>query len=725
MNREKFIRKYGDGIGINNNPSSRSTRILEIPHFNGGGVGLDLYGDDIKIYKGDWCLFDQEREDDIENRRPVRLNPSEYNFDNMGRPGQWAYEIWEGYYGDQLIYKKNHTLKNTYTEYDNGKFVMFSEGRTYSADKDKIIKDQRQKRSAGRGISFVPLLDLPRKGCTDIVYMINTMLSQTFEFCCVEDLMLPGAMVSQRYHAYTDSDIIEKENRMPISPIVTEYDGFGDVPKGYVRSSDFRIIFSKHMQPYNNFPIANQIRDFFAHNILTAGANISGLFNSGDYDYSAYTAWMISIPNYNELGHLDEQPVWIFNIGKSTAEGYNEYVEECKRKHHVLGGVMASGSTGNNNIHHMRFNIQDNYISMCDGMFSNLSSLKSIKLNFIDGEGTRLASSGKMAQGFIPSSATYMFGIMNMTQSMLDEVLTNCLWNECRNIAGMFSSFNKPDKINKFTNAEDYKHMIWKCPKQCQPFEETPENTIRLGYHPLKETNINYTVTPKNRNSLTGMDMVDEINNLIYNQNYYISTNYFEDLHSTFQLSGIERVEVVIDAEFVDKVNGGEIDYRGYSYGGGYFNGVQEIRIKNIGNYNEYNLCYFSSLSKESIEYAFEHTVDRRHPEKYPYMQPAELDHFKNPTNIEKYVYATILMNRAIIPKLSKEDWQQWAAKLKEKLICPRFFIMVPIDGGWQTRTVRLWESEIRKSLNLNDYTLWNIEGLWDPESEVYKKNFA
>lgn len=616
-NREEFLQRYTE-------------EAVDKLHFEIGG----RYP---KAYLGDQCIFDPDRVEKL-------LVRPKMNNDGKNRGGLWANEMWEAYLGKECIYRKVKTVENCLASYGYAKQVWYIKGNT------------NKNRTRNEYSTLNNLYNIDRPGTsTDTWEITDNRYGFRQSLPPVKDLLRPGAFVSQKFHAHTDLSMIQNGGRM--TPVAYEE-----------RPLDRRYVFG-NMMPNTNHKIYAQIGDWFAHNILTAGANISQLF--GGVWHGGKSPWTSWIPVMD--GVYDD---WNFNIGKSNDPGYRAYYDELRSYSTALGGVISSSSINSTSMGSMTINFDDNYLSMGDNLFSNVNRdyiPEKIKIRYCDGTGPRLGDENTYAQGIIPHSAINMFACSVLSQELLDVITTNCLWNECRSVDRMFVDFKDSGRAG-FPKAA----TIWKPAYGCTPYQEVPENTIRLGYHKGRETDLRYLPWEHVPDG-PYKKYTEELNKTIYEQEF---SSLFPE---TFLQSSIEDVQVVFDMEYY--TYGGLItDEMSWSRGtqtlpgGGVYaintndNSVREIRLKNIGNAGYYNFTPFINFSEATIDYMIDHLIDRTNPSQYAYTA-ADPTYF--PTEYNDY-YSGIQFYHGLIKKFSKEKWREWGAKAKQKGVCICFAFIKP-----------------------------------------------
>lgn len=609
-NREEFLQRYTE-------------EAIDKLHFEIGGRAP-------KAYLGDQCIFDADRTEKL----LVRPKMSNYG---KNRGGLWANEMWEAYHGKECIYRKVKTVENCLISYGYAKQVWYTKGNT------------NKNRTRGGNFTVNNLYDIARSGTSAEVWEItDNRYGFKQSLPPMKELLRPGAFVSQKFHAHTDLLVIQNGGRM--TPVAYE-----EAPL------DRRYVFGD-MMPSTDHKIYAQVGDWFAHNILTAGANISGLFgNNWSSGRSAWTSW---IPTMD--GVYDD---WNFNIGKSNDPGYRTYYDELRSYSTALGGVIASASINSTGMPNMTINFDDNYISIADNLFSNISlnyPLKKIKIRYCDGAGPRLGDEHTYAQGIIPHTATGMFSCSGLSQELLDEITTNCLWNECRSVNYMFVDF-RDSNGGGFPKAA----IIWKPAYGCTPYQEVPENTIRLGYHKGRETDLRYLPWEHVPDG-PYKEYVEELNKTIYE---FIGGSNFPD---AFRRSSIEDVQVVFDMEYytygglitpdmswvrlTQGYHGSGVTYTGYVIN----DSLRELRLKNVGNAGYYDFGNYTNFSEATIDYMIDHLIDRRNPSQYTYTA-ADPTYF--PTEYNDF-YTGIQFSHLLIKKFSKEKWREWGEKAKQKGVC-------------------------------------------------------
>ena len=616
-NREEFLQRYTE-------------EPVDKLHF-------EIAGKTPKAYLGGQCIFDPDRTEKLLVRPKM---------DDLGkaRGGLWANEMWEAYLGGECIYRKVKTVENCLKSYGYLQRIWYVKGNTNKG------------RTRWDDFTTNNLYDTARPGTsaevweiTDNRYRFNQSLPP------LKDFLRPGAFVSQKFHAHTDLENIRQGGRMTPIPYDEE-------------PLDRRYIFG-NMMPLSDHKLYAQVGDWFAHNILTAGANISQLFgNRLAVGSSPWNSW---IPTLYRV--YDD---WNINIGKSNDPGYRAYYDELRSHSTALAGVISSSSIDNTSMGNVTINFDDNYLSMGDGLFSNLNThhpLNKLKIRYCDGTGPRLGDENTYAQGIIPHSAVNMFSTSGLTQEHMDEITTNCLWNECRSVSRMFNDFRDSPRSG-FPKAA----TIWRPAYGCTPYQEVPENTIRLGYHKEKEKNLRYLPWEHVPDG-PYKKIVEELTKITYGSDTY---PHFSEV---FLDSSIEDVQVVFDMEYYTfgglissdmswirgtfNANGGSVwtqDLRA--------NRVREIRIKNIGNAGVYNFSRFVNFSEATIDYMIDHLIDRRNPSAYGYTK-ADPTFF--PTSPQDF-YSGIHFYHGLIKKFSKEKWREWGAKAKQKGVCICFVFTKP-----------------------------------------------
>lgn len=642
-NREEFLKRYTE-------------EPVDKLHFEIGGRSP-------KAYLKDQCIFDQDRAEKL----LVRPKMSE---EGKNRGGFWVNEMWEAYQGRECIYRKVKTVENCLKSYGYAKQVWYNKANT------------NKNNTRERYTYYFQLYNIDRPGTSTDTYAItDNRYGFKQSLPPVKDFLRAGAFVSQKFHAHTDLSVIQKGGRM--------------VPVAYDEQPLDRRYVMANMMPYTDHKIYAQIGDWFAHNILTAGANISGVFGSSWANgASPWTSWIPTMDNvYDD---------WNFNIGKSDDPGYRAYYDELRSYSTALGGVITSGAVGGTSMGNMTINFDDNYISMANELFSDLNLnyvLKKLKIRYCDGTGPRLGDENTYAQGIIPHTAIGMFACSSLTQEQLDEIVTNCLWNECRSVTLMFIDFRDSGRGGSPKAA-----TIWKPAYGCTPYQEVPENTIRLGYHPGRETDLRYLPwehVPEGPYK----EYVEELNKAIYDYgNWY---NFPE----TFLRSSIKDVQVVFDMEYYTHGGlmtnemswaRGATDWPGAGVSYRIFTtmNLQEIRIKNIGNAGYYDFSNYTDFSEATIDYMIDHLIDRRNPSQYAYTA-ADPTYF--PTSPRNF-YSGIQFHHKLIKKFSKEKWREWGAKAKQKGICIYFAFTKP--GEYQASRY-----SVEKFLNYP--TIFDDESLW------------
>lgn len=618
-NREEFLKRYTE-------------EAVDKLHF-------EIAGKTPKAYLEGWCIFDPDRTEKL-LVRPKMSN------DGKNRGGLWVNEMWEAYLGKECIYRKVKTVENCLKSYGYAKQVWYVKGNT---NKNRI---------GGDFYTINNLYDIPRPGASHEVWEItDNRYGFKQNLPPVKDFLRPGAFVSQRFHAHTDLELFEKTGRMTPIP-------YTETPLAR------RYVFGS-MMPNTYHKLYAQVGDWFAHNILTAGANISQLFGSQWYGgRSPWTSWIPTMENiYDD---------WNFNIGKSNDPQYRAYYDELRSHSTALAGVISSSTINGTSMGSMTINFDDNYLSMGNNLFSNLNlnyPLKKIKIRYCDGTGPRLGDEHTYAQGIIPHSANCMFATSGLSQEQLDEITTNCLWNECRWVDRMFVDFKDSDRAG-FPKAA----TIWRPAYGCTPYQEVPENTIRLGYHKEREKNLRYLPWEHVPDG-PYKEMVEELNKTIYGSEF---PTFFPEV---FLSSSIEDVQVVFDMEYytVGGIITQEMSWARGTHvwpGSGVYaqnintNKVREIRIKNIGNAGFYVFSTFPELSEASIDYMIDHLIDRRNPSAYGYTK-ADPTYF--PTDPLDF-YTGIQFYHGLIKKFSKEKWREWGEKAKQKGVCICFGWTKPGD---------------------------------------------
>lgn len=642
-NREEFLKRYTE-------------EPVDKLHFEIGGRSP-------KAYLGDQCIFDQDRPEKL-LVRPKMSN------DGKNRGGFWTNEMWEAYQGRECIYRKVKTVENCLKSYGYAQQVWYNKANT------------NKNNTRERYTTYFQLYNIDRLGTSTDTYAItDNRYGFKQNLPPVKDLLRPGAFVSQKFHAHTDLSVIQKGGRM--------------VPVAYDEQPLDRRYVMTNMMPHTDHKIYAQIGDWFAHNILTTGANISGVFGSSwSNGRGPWTPWIPTMDNvYDD---------WNFNIGKSNDPAYRAYYDELRSYSTALGGVIASGAVGGTSMGNMTINFDDNYISMANELFSDVNlnyALKKLKIRYCDGTGPRLGDENTYAQGIIPHTASGMFACSGLTQEQLDEIVTNCLWNECRSVVFMFIDFRDSGRGGAPKAA-----TIWKPAYGCAPYQEVPENTIRLGYHKGRETDLRYLPwehVPEGPYK----EYVEELNKAIYDYgNWY---NFPE----TFLRSSIKDVQVVFDMEYYTHGglmtnemywHHGTTDWPGAGVRYNHFTtmDLQELRLKNIGNAGYYDFGNYTDFSEATIDYMIDHLIDRRNPSQYAYTA-ADPTYF--PTSPRDF-YSGIRFHRELIKKFSKEKWREWGAKAKQKGVCICFAFTKPGEDQASRYSVEKF---------LNFPTIFDDESLW------------
>lgn len=642
-NREEFLRRYTE-------------EAVDKLHF-------EIEGRSPKAYIGDQCIFDMDRAEKL-LVRPKMSN------DGKNRGGFWTNEMWEAYQGRECIYRKVKTVENCLKSYGYAWQVWYNKANT------------NKNNTRERYTTYFQLYNIDRLGTSTDTYAItDNRYGFNQNLPPVKDLLRPGAFVSQKFHAHTDLSVIQGGGRMTPTP----YDE---------QPLDRRYVMA-NMMPQTDHKIYAQIGDWFSHNILTAGANISGVFGSSWAN--GRSPWVSWIPTMDNV--YDD---WNFNIGKSNDPVYRAYYDELRSYSTALGGVIASCALGGASMGNMTINFDDNYISMANELFSDVNLnyiLKKLKIRYCDGTGPRLGDENTYAQGIIPHTAIGMFACSGLTQEQLDEIVTNCLWNECRSVTFMFIDFKDLGRGGAPKAA-----TIWKPAYGCTPYQEVPENTIRLGYHKGRETDLRYLPwehVPEGPYK----EYVEELNKAIYD--YGNSYNFPE----TFLRSSIKDVQVVFDMEYY--THGGLMtnemswvrgtnNWPGAGVRDDHFAtmDLQELRLKNIGNAGYYDFSNYTDFSEATIDYMIDHLIDRRNPSQYAYTA-ADPTYF--PTSPQNF-YSGIEFSHKLIKKFSKEKWREWGAKAKQKGICICFVFTKPGEDQATRYSVEKF---------LNYPTIFDDESLW------------
>lgn len=617
-NREEFLRRYAE----------ESVDKLK----------FEIGGKTPKAYLGEQCIFDPDRLEKL----LVRPKMSKDGFD---RGGYWTNEMWEAYLGEECIYRKVKTVENCLNSYGYVKQVWYNKGNTNKNDTNSAYRYNYN------------LYTISRPGTSTDVYIISDN-RQGFHINLppISDFLRPGAFASQKFHAHTDLEVIRSGGRMIPIPYTDRTGTTTETPL------DRRYLIGT-VYPQNGHKLYAQVGDWFSHNILTAGANIAGVFGAQWSNKSSWNSWIPVMHNvYDD---------WTFNIGKSNDPGYRAYYDELRSYSTALGGVIGSASISGTSMGNITINFDDNYISMTDNLFSNLNThykLNKLKVRFCDGTGPRLGGGNTYAQGFIPHNANMMFSSSGLTQEQLDEITTNCLWNECRSMRDMFHEFSDSGEVSlsKIKAA-----TIWRPAYGCTPYQDVPENTIRLGYHKGKETDLRYKPWEHVPDG-PYKKMIEDFNRMIYDDIYEVNPFFSH----AFTRSSIEDVQVILDMEYYTP--GGLIDSNmSWSVGfigmlGGkvycnvnHTNNIREIRLKNVGNAGYYDFSNFEKLSEASIDYMINHLIDRRNPSAYAYTK-ADIFFF---TNSRDY-HSGIQFHESLIKRVSKEKWKEWGEKAKQKGVC-------------------------------------------------------